>query len=63
MSQIKYTTSSMSQIKYTTSSMLDKLINLSLKYIMKDLPANTTNRFINNGKHSCILFWPNYCNF
>ncbi|KAL6628867.1 hypothetical protein U3516DRAFT_739220 [Neocallimastix sp. 'constans'] len=54
MSQIKYTTSSMSQIKYTTSSMLDKLINLSLKYIMKDLPANTTNRFINNGKHSRV---------
>jgi len=46
------------QIKYSTSSMLNKLINLSLKNIIKNLPANTPNRFINNGKHSVYYSGP-----
>jgi len=46
------------QTKYTTSSMLNKLINLSLKNVIKDLPANTPNRFINNGKNSVYYSGP-----
>jgi len=39
-----------SNINYTFYSMREKLIDLSLKDVIRDLDENTPNRFLNNGK-------------
>ncbi|KAL6613017.1 subtilisin-like protein [Neocallimastix californiae] len=39
-----------SNIDYTYYSMKEKLIDLSLKDVIRDLDENTPNRFLNNGK-------------